>query len=580
MEGPSKGITLLVMITYALSFFICFADITYFDNFLTRITTAVFAWKHNPMFMFKVVFADIYNYPFIVVYVVVTFLFIKTLVRFRRRFLFQHSHEATGKIIISKTQNILFSVLLIGVLFLGIRGRLFSKSPIQWGTAYFSNYHFANELGLNPVFTYVRSYLDSRDPEKIGNYFMNDSAAIKTVRRYYAIPDTKFNSPIARIVSAKGEERKANVVLVLMENMAMTKTGIDGNEDNITPVIDSLSKCSYFFNNIFCSGINPFDGVYSTLFSFPSVLNQHPLQFNDNNLKPFTGIGRTLSAKGYHTLFFCTKDPEFDNMSGFLKANGYHETIGENNYNSKEIYNANGVPDDIMFENAVAKLSRLSKNKKPFFAAMLTGSDHAPYHLPDRTKEGFTPHSNSIEKNVVEYADWSIGKFLHLAAKQSWFNNTIFIFIADHGSSFRNYYEMSLSFFRVPLIIHAPAIIKKDTLIERTGGQVDVFPTVMGLLNMSYINNTFGIDLLRDKRPYVCFSSSDKLGCVSDSLFWFKLLNSNHEYLYAYKTKKSISLADKYKSEADSMKIFTKAVFQSAKWLIQNNKQGAQSSLP
>jgi phosphoglycerol transferase MdoB-like AlkP superfamily enzyme len=580
MERPTKWLLFFVMIAYAFSFFICAADIPYFDHFLTRITTAVLAWRHDPMFMFKVVFADLYNYPFIALYIFITILFIKTLIRFRRRFLFQYSHEMTGKVNITKTKNIILSVMALGLMFFGIRGRIITKAPIQWGTAYFSNYHFANELGLNPVFTYMRSYLDYRNPENIGVHFMNDTLAIKTIQRSYGITESRFDSPIARSVQPKGNELKANVVIVLMESMSMTKLGIDGNPENMTPVLDSLSKTSYFFNNIFCSGIHPFTGIYSTLFSFPSLMNQHPLQFNDNNVQPFTGIGRSLADKDYQTIFFCTQDVEFDNMSGFLKANGYKDAIGAGDYNSKERYDPTGVPDDIMFEHAVSKLTEMHKNNKPFFASILTGSDHAPYHLPDRSKEGFNPHSGTLEKRVVEYADWSIGKFLRLAVKQEWFKNTLFVFVADHGSSFRNYYEMSLSFYRTPLIMYAPDILKKDTTVERAGGQMDIYPTIMGLLNMKYINNTLGVDLLHDKREYVCFNGNDKLGCVNDSLLWFKLMISDREYLYPYKTKQSIPLIDKYKAEADSMKLFSKAMMQITQWLIRNKKVGPQTLHP
>lgn len=577
MERPSKWIFFLLFILYILSFFICAADIPYFEHFLTRITIAVFAWKSDPMFMFKIAFADLYNYPFLALFVFLTILFIKTLIRFRRRFLFQYSHEITGKVNMSRTKNIVISILAMGILFLGIRGRIESKSPIQWGTAYFSNYHFANELGLNPVFTYMRSYLNSMDPDNIGIHFMDDTLAVRTVQRYYGITHAKFDSPIARSIQPKGDELKANVVIVLMESMSMTKMGLDGNTENMTPVLDSLTKRSLFFSNIFSAGIHTFNGVYGTLFSLPSLMNQHPLQFNDNNLQPFTGIGRTLADRDYQTVFFCTHDVEFDNNSGFLKGNGFKEAIGESDYNSKEVYKPTGVPDDIMLEYAVSKLSDLHKSNKPFFAAMLTGSDHGPYHLPDRSREGFKPHTGTLEKKVVEYADWSIGKFLRLAAKQDWFNNTLFVFVADHGAPFRNYYEMPLSFHRIPLIMYAPGILKKDTIIDRVGGQLDIYPTIMGLLNIKYINNTLGIDLLHDKRDFICFSANDKLGCVNDSLFWFKLFSSDREYLYPYKTRQSVQLIDKYRAQADSMKLFSKAMLQATQWLILNKKVGPQT---
>ena len=577
-ERPSKIILFFICLLYTGAFLICAADIPYFDHFLTRITVAALAWRHDPMFMFKVVFADLYNYPFLAMFVILTVLFVRTVIRFRRRFLFQYSHEFTGKVTLSKMKIAVASLLAMALMFWGIRGRLESKSPIQWGTAFFSNYHFANELGLNPVYTFMRSYLNSIDPNNSGVHFLNDTIALNTVKRNYGITSSPFNSPIARAVQPGGAEIKANVVIVLMESMAMTKMGIDGNKENMTPVLDSLTKKSYFFNNVFSSGIHTFTGVYSTLFSFPTLMNQHPMRFNDSNLQPFTGIGRTLADKNYHTLFFCTHDVEFDNMSGFLKANGFKDAIGKSDYNSKESYDPTGVPDDIMLEYAVHKFTELSKNNKPFLATILTGSDHGPYHLPNRDKEGFHPHTNTLEKNVVEYADWSIGKFLKLAQKETWFKNTLFVFVADHGAPFRNYYGMPLSFFRVPLIMYAPEILKKDTIVQRVGGQIDVFPTIMGLLNMKYINNTLGIDLLKDKRDYTCFSAYNELGCTNDSLYWYKLLIVDREHLHPFKTKQSIELMDKYRSQADSMRLFSESMLQATQWLIKNKKVGPQTT--
>ena len=138
----------------------------------------------------------------------------------------------------------------------------------------------------------------------------------------------------------------------------------------------------------------------------------------------------------------------------------------------------------------------------------MTASDHGPYIIP----EYFKPKPNDLTKQIVEYADWSIGKFISNAKKKRWFENTIFVFISDHGTALSPVYEMPLNYHHSPLIILSPNILEESKTYSQIGGQIDVFPTIMGLLNFTYLNNTFGMDLLKAKRPFIYFSADDKYG--------------------------------------------------------------------
>ena len=213
-----------------------------------------------------------------------------------------------------------------------------------------------------------------------------------------------------------------------------------------------------------------------------------------------------------------------------------------------------------MFEFVVEKLNNKTN---PFFATIMTASDHGPYIIP----EYFKPKNNDIKKQIVEYADWSLKKFIKLAEKTPWFDNTIFVFIADHGAAINVKYTMPLNYHHSPLIFFAPKILN-NKIINDIGGQIDVYPTIMGLLNIEYINNTFGIDLLKEKRKYIYFCADDKFG-VLDSTFYF-IETDNNKFLYKYRQKDLTNYIDSFPDKAKEMEIFAKSNIQAA-FYISNN---------
>ena len=140
----------------------------------------------------------------------------------------------------------------------------------------------------------------------------------------------------------------------------------------------------------------------------------------------------------------------------------------------------------------------------------MTASDHGPYYLPDYYK----PRNKDIKDQMVEYADWSLRKLISpWLLQKEWFSNTIFVFIADHGSPINAVYDIPLDYHHTPLVFYAPGIITEPVTFDCIGGQIDVFPTIMGILNQPYINNTLGIDLL-SKSPAVYLLSIMKINSV------------------------------------------------------------------
>lgn len=547
-------------IGYLLSFFICAADLPYFLQFNSRLTVSALNWLDTPGMMLKIVFQDIRNYPYLLLFLMTAVLFYRRLKRIQR-----NTFESNSRLYERKTAPVIFYTTAALFLFVGIRGRITMKSPIRWGTAFFSQHVFANQLGLNPVFTFTRSWMDARKPENAHLNFMETKKANANTRQYLGISnEPMLYSPIARNVSIGVAEKKYNVILIVMESMGAAKMGIFGNPDNLTPHLDSIANSSIFFTEFYSSGIHTFNGVYSTLFGMPSLPGKQTMKDLENQ-QPFSGIAKVLSARNYNTGFFCTHDEQFDNMGGFCTYNGFQKIVSEKDYPSDKVLSTLGVPDHVMFDVSLSYLDKMHETGEPFFAAYLTGSDHPPYVMPDDIL--FRSKSNDMQQKVVEYADWSVNHFLQQCHQRLWADSTIFIITADHGSLMQPVYDADLSMVHTFLIIHAPQIINKPEQIKTHGGQIDIFPTLMGVLGGTYTNNTPGIDLLKKERPFIYFCIDDNTGCINGE-YYFVMRKNGQESLYRYRDKDTRNYLSEKQLLADSMRTYAESNLQTVQDMI------------
>jgi len=544
---------------FSLAFLVCAIDIPYFNQFFSRFSVTAFEWINNKMFIFKMVIEEPRYWLILIPLFFLNYLFIKILKK-----IFLHFPNSSTK---TSPLYIIFSLLFLGLIFLGIRGRIDEKSPILIGTAYFSNNAFLNQLGLNPNFTLMRSYLDSRNEENKSIKLIDDKVALANVQKYFNIKNPDKNLPLLRKINFENNNStKPNVVVIIMESMSAAKMERHGNKNHLTHFLDSISEKGYYFENAYTSGNHTFNGIFSTLFSFPALFRQHPM--NESTILKYHGIASTLKAKGYSTIYFTTHDGQFDNVEGFLKANDFENVISKPNYPADKVETTLGVPDDFMFEFSIPILNKLNDKKKPFFATFMTASDHGPFYIP----EYFKPTNSDTRNGIVEYADYSLKKFIELSSKQKWFKNTLFVFIADHGAPIDGLYDMSLDYNHSPLIFFAPDIIKDYKTFSCMAGQIDIFPSIMGLLKIPYENNTLGIDLFNENRPCIYFNGDDKYGIIDND--WFLIVkNDNTKSLYKYRNRDTHNYAEEKKDIVEKMNVYAQSNMQTFQYITKNNKQ-------
>ncbi len=541
-------------------FMISSADIPFFNYTFGRLSAVIFLWMSN----LDIVTGMITQEKSYFFYVLLFFLFYGSFVwignKILRRTLEQNSQAKRLPIVFSSISFILVFFLL----FLGSRGRL--DSPIRINHSFYCNNAFNNQLGLNPSFVLIKSALQDNSVK-----LMDEQKAVNQAVKFLKAPlKSNYNSPISRPVVFSEAMKKKNIVLILMESMSASKLRRFGNEDNLAPFLDSLADCSLSFEHIYSAGFHTRNGIFSTLYSFPSILRESPMSSVDQ--KPFSSIPKVLKDNGYINMYFATHSETFDNVGGFLPYNHFDKIISQKDYDPEKIQSTFGVPDHILFEYAIQHLDSLSKQNKPFFATIMTVSDHGPYIIPAGID--FKPHTQNIKNQIVEYADWSLRQFIETAQTKNWFNNTLFLFVADHGVIMGDLsYDIPQSLHHIPFVIYAAdtTLVPQESNLTY-GTQMDVLPTVMGLLNASYLNNTLGVDLRKEPRPYSYFSSDDKFACIGDSLMYIYKISGKQELLYAYKSGRKDNLIQEKPKEAEEMRNYLFSMIQTAKWIIQHDK--------
>lgn len=554
-----------LLIFFSAAFFVCGADIPYFHQFFSRLTVTGFDWIDNPAFVAKMILQEPKYWWTIIPFALVVFLFSKAL-----RFLLKKDIQQTeGKVYIKAVVYLLCA----GLIFIGIRGRVQEKSPIRVGTAYFSTNPFLNQLGLNPVYTLLISYGESRSEANQPINLIDEQVAIANVQRYLGIKNPLSGSPIARaVVPNTVATNQPNVVFIIMESMSVAKMKRGGNDKNLTPFLDSLTHEGLYFENIYTAGMHTFNGIFSTLYSFPAIYNRHAMK----QMNRYAGVPSTLRDQGYSTTYFTTHDGQFDNAEGFLHANDFENVITQTDYPLEEVKTTLGVPDDFMFRYAIPVLDSLHARKKPFFATLMTTSDHGPYYVPDY----FKPKTNDEQTQIVEYADWSLRQFISMASKKEWFDNTIFMFIADHGAPLNVTYDIPLNYFHAPLLFYAPSLFDSTATYSQIGGQIDVYPTLMGLLEKPYINNTLGIDLLRESRPYIFINGDDKIG-VLDTQHLLILKKGEHQLqFFNHKELDKNNHLEDFEDKAKLMEVYGQSNLQTFQYMITHDLLYVKPAVP
>lgn len=543
---------------YTVAFFACAADIPYFLNFFTRLNAVSLAWMDSPSIVLGMIVSEPRYLVFLLAFIAVAVGYWLWMRRFWRRLLKPASERPRV------VSGVLLTLLLVAGCLVGMRGRLSKKAPIRVGTAYFCNNAFLNQIGLNPVFTFIKSVeeMNKRSNRTLQLMDAAEAHAVAWSERSEALDDS----------SAVRLPDGTNVVVVIMESMACSKVGFfNPGRPSLTPCFDSILSCSLVYDSAYSAGIHTYNGVFSTLYGQPALLSQHTMK--RTMMPSYCGLPQQLCAAGYQTFFHLTHDEGFDNMGGFLRANGIEVLRSQSDYPSSEVVGTWGVPDHVMLHHAITSLDNRDTSR-PFLAVVLTCSDHTPYIYPPY-HIALRPRSSELKDRMVEYADWSIGQFMAEARTRPWFANTLFVFIADHGAATDTRYDMSLSYNHVPLAFYCPAFIAPERRHDMAL-QIDLASTTLGMLMPCHDidTNNMGVDLQRQRRPYAYFSADDKIGVVDGEWFYLYRTGEKTESLYRYMENDRHDYMPEDSLRAERMRRYAFAMLQEAQQMLLEGRTG------
>ncbi len=294
---------------------------------------------------------------------------------------------------------------------------------------------------------------------------------------------------------------KKNVVVLIVESFgreyigALNKTLERGHYKGYTPCIDSLISKSITFTHSYCNGRKSIDGMPSILSSIPMFVE--PFFLTPASMNNVSGMASLLAAEGYQTAFFHGAQRGSMGFMAFARSTGFQEYYGREDYNADKRFGGDddfdgmwAIWDEPFLQYYCTKMSEM---KEPFMTAIFTASSHHPYVVPEKYKDIY-PEEGIIMHKCIRYTDMALGKFFAKASQQPWFNNTIFVLTSDHTNmSDHDYYQTDLGGFCSPIIIYEPG--HGPEVQDKIAQQIDILPTIMGMLGYQKPYFAFGIDL-------------------------------------------------------------------------------------
>jgi len=285
---------------------------------------------------------------------------------------------------------------------------------------------------------------------------------------------------------------RLNVVLVSSESFGAEFSRLYGSDRDLTPNFDRFAAKGLWFSNAYASGTRTVRGLEAFTSSIPPIPTVSILRRPGN--EHVATWGAVMRSLGYQTSFLYGGYGYFDNMNYFFGSNGF-DTIDRRSIPNVRFENIWGVSDEDLFDRSLDYLDSLHAAGQPFFSIIMTTSNHKPFTFRSGLESIGIPAEGGGRAAGVRYADFALGQFLQKAAARAWFDDTIFVVAADHGARVYGAEQIPLKTYEIPLMMYAPKHIRPRR-VQALMTQIDIAPTVLGLLGLPYEAPFFGQDAL------------------------------------------------------------------------------------
>lgn len=402
------------------------------------------------------------------------------------------------------TVSVYLSLLVF--VFLLIRGGT-GLTPMNPGFVYFSENSFANHAAINPVWNVVYDLNTRNESSKKEVSWFSDEVVI-------ASADSLFlrNKPSTRPDLFTTE--KPNIVLIILESWTADMVPALGGISGYTPSLDSIISNGLLFTQFYANGKRSAYGISSLLTGFPSIPDGAIIKF-PTKFEKMPSMSERLGEAGYTSWFFYGGDVRFDNMNAFLLKSGFSKLVDKSQFRKEDQNSKWGAYDDVVLKRMNQDLKSI---QKPFFSVLFTLTSHEPFEIP--VKPPHPPASVADQyKNSIWYSDLSIGTFLKEAQKEDWYQNTIFILVADHGHRFPlNRTEQFVpERFRIPCVFFGPALRPewKGKEIASVSSQADLAATLLNQMKLNSADFTWSNDMVKSPRlNFAFYNFNDGFGWI------------------------------------------------------------------
>ena len=456
--------------------------------------------------------------------------------------------------------------------------------PLNFFRAFSFNDAFKSNLALNPLQNFFTT-MRFRDPD------YNTKA-----KEYYSVIENFLNLKSYGVAKnsylrvkqsdSKGLESQPNIVLVICESFSMYKSSMSGNPLNSTPYFNELSQNGIFFERCFSPTFGTARGVFAILTGIPDVQLSKFATRNDATVNQRSIIN---DFDGYEKMYFIGGRSQFNNFAGLLKNIRGVKIYEEGSYSAPKI-NVWGISDKNLFLEANAVMAR---QQKPFFSIIQTADNQRPHNIPEDDKDFIEKNilldtllkygfESVKEYNAFAYTDYCFKKFMEAASAESYFENTIFVFVGDHGVEGnatamypKAWTEQRLTEEHVPLLFYSPALLTPQKRTEVVS-QIDVLPTIAGMLLQPYSNSTLGRNLLdtakKENLAFIIYHAPGWVGLINDEYFYRKNIRMQKEELLPVQYNLPVLAGKQEDSVKKKMSQLTSAIYETSRWMLLNNK--------
>jgi phosphoglycerol transferase MdoB-like AlkP superfamily enzyme len=471
----------LFMVVNGIATAVNLADSVYFQYTMRRTTTSVFSEFSNEGNLGSIIGTELLRHWYLVLlFVIIVFILWKLYITPRTDG--RHLRPLWRYYTMQIVALLVFTPLCIA----GMRGGFTTAvRPITISNA---NQYAARPtdaaLVLNTPFALIRTV--GKDVFTVPHYFDD-----KELEDIY--------TPLHAGKSKDSGFSKKNVVVLIVESFgreyigALNKKLDGGRYRGFTPYIDSLISHSTTFRYSYCNGRKSIDGMPSILSSIPMFVE--PFILTPASMNDFTGLAGILAEESYETAFFHGAQNGSMGFQAFARKTGFQRYYGRTEYEAArgtdDFDGTWAIWDEPFLQYFADEMSRM---QQPFMTAVFTASSHHPFAIPDKYRQQFPEGELEIHK-CIRYTDMALGKFFEKASRQPWFKNTIFVLTSDHTNmSNHAEYQTDLGGFSSPIIIYNPSQPTGE-MQEKIAQQIDILPTVLGLLDYPKPYFGFGIDL-------------------------------------------------------------------------------------